>query len=116
MAGNGLTHRSPFAPASGNGNGATVFVKGVIYEKTLARTAAGLNQYGFFIQNTAAQSDGDSTTSDGIWVFMGGFPDILNVVAGQPSYIPQVGDEIVLRGAGLSSSTSRSWRARASSR
>ena len=99
VAGNGLTHRSPFAPASGNGNGATVFVKGVIYERTLARTAAGLNQYGFFIQNTAAQSDGDSTTSDGIWVFMGGFADVLNVVAGQPSYIPQVGDEIVLRGA-----------------
>ena len=76
-----------------------VFIKGVIYEKTLARTAAGLNQYGFFIQNTAAQADGDSTTSDGIWVFMGGFADVLNVVAGQPSYIPQVGDEIVLRGA-----------------
>jgi uncharacterized protein len=99
VAGNGLTHRSPFAPASGNGNGAVVFVKGVIYEKTLARTAAGLNQHGFFIQNTAAQSDGDSTTSDGIWVFMGGFADVLNVVGGQPSYIPQVGDEIVLRGA-----------------
>ncbi len=99
VAGNGLNHRSPLAPPSGNGAGATVFIKGVVYETTLARTAAGANQYGFFIQNTAAQSDGDPTTSDGIWIFMGAFADVLNVVSGQPSYIPKVGDEIVLRGA-----------------
>ena len=37
-ADNGLVHRSPFAPPSGNGSGQTVFVKGVVYEKTLART------------------------------------------------------------------------------
>ena len=100
VAGNGLTHRSPFAPASGNGErGQPSSSRGSSTRATLARTAAGLHEYGFFIQNTAAQSDGDSTTSDGIWVFMGGFADVLNVVAGQPSYIPQVGDEIVLRGA-----------------
>ena len=99
VTGNGLTHRSPFAPPSGNGAGQTVFIKGIVYEKTLARTSAGANQFGFFIQNTAAQADGDPTTSDGIWIFMGGFSDILNVVSGQPSYVPQVGDEIVLRGA-----------------
>ena len=99
VAGNGLNHRSPLAPPSGNGAGATVFIKGVVYETTLARTAAGANQYGFFIQNTAAQADGDPTTSDGIWIFMGAFADVLNVVSGQPSYIPKVGDEIVLRGA-----------------
>jgi uncharacterized protein len=99
VAGGGLTHRSPFAPPSGNGTGATVFIKGVVYEKTLARTSAGANQFGFFIQNTAAQADGDPTTSDGIWIFMGAFSDVLNVVSGQPSYIPKVGDEIVLRGA-----------------
>ena len=44
------------------------------------------------------------------------FADVLNVVSGQPSYIPQVGDEIVLRGAVPSSSTSRSLRARGSSK
>jgi len=99
VTGNGLTHRSPFAPPSGNGAGQTVFIKGIVYEKTLARTSAGANQFGFFIQNTAAQADGDPTTSDGIWIFMGSFSDILNVVSGQPSYVPQVGDEIVLRGA-----------------
>jgi predicted extracellular nuclease len=94
----GLTHRSPFAPPTGNGAGETVFIKGVVYEKTLARTNTGANQFGFFIQNTAAQADGDTTTSDGIWIFMGAFPDVLNVVGGQPAYVPQVGDEIVLRG------------------
>ena len=59
-ADNGLVHRSPFAPPTGNGTGQTVFVKGVVYEKTLARTAAGASQFGIFIQNTAAQADGDS--------------------------------------------------------
>ena len=58
VAGNGFRHRSPFAPASGNGGGQTVFIKGVVYEKTLARTSAGANQHGIFIQNTAAQADG----------------------------------------------------------
>jgi uncharacterized protein len=94
----GLLHRSPFAPPSGNGAGQTVVIKGVVYEKTLARTATGANQYGFFIQNTAAQADGDPFTSDGIWIFMGAFPDVLNATSGQPAYVPQVGDEIVLRG------------------
>ena len=99
VAGNGLAHRSPLAPPSGNGAGTIVFIKGVVYETTLARTSAAPNQYGFFIQNTAAQADGDPTTSDGIWIFMGAFPDVLNAVTGQGSYVPKVGDEIVLRGA-----------------
>ena len=94
----GPFHRSPFAPPTGNAAGETVAIRGVVYQKTLARTSAGANQYGFFIQNTAAQADGNPFTSDGIWVFMGAFPDVLNVVQGQPAYIPQVGDEIVLQG------------------
>ena len=94
----GLLHRSPFAPPTGNGAGQAVVIQGVIYQKTLSRTNTGANQYGFFIQNTAAQADGDPFTSDGIWIFMGAFPDVLNAVTGQPAYIPQVGDEIVLRG------------------
>jgi len=88
----GLTHRSPFAPPSGNGSGQTVVVRGVIYEKTLARTSSGGSQYGFFIQDTAATADGDPKTSDGIFVFMGGFPDLIG------GNVPQVGDEIVLLG------------------
>jgi predicted extracellular nuclease len=94
----GLLHRSPFAPPSGNNAGQNVAIKGVVYETTLARTAAGASQFGFFIQNTQAQADANAFTSDGIWVFMGGFSDVLNFRSGQPSYVPKVGDEIVLTG------------------
>jgi predicted extracellular nuclease len=89
---NGLTHRSPMAPPSGNSTGATVLVQGVIYQKTLARTSAGAAQYGFFIQNTAAQDDDDPNSSDGIFVFMGGFTSLFG------GYVPQVGDEVVISG------------------
>ena len=100
-AADGLLHRSPFAPPTGNAGGQTVAIKGIVYEKTLARTTSltAPNQFGFFIQNTAAQADGDPFTSDGIWVFMGGFSNVLNFVSGQPTYVPQVGDEIVLTGS-----------------
>lgn len=89
---NGLTHRSSFAPPSGNSSGATVVVRGVIYQKTLARTSAGGSQNGFFIQNTPATADGDPRTSDGIFVFMGGFTDLIG------GYVPVVGDEVVISG------------------
>ena len=94
----GPFHRSPFAPPSGNAAGQTVIVRGVVYQKTFALESDGDEQHGFFIQNTVAQADGDQTTSDGIWVFLGRFRDVLNAVSGQPAYLPQVGDEIVLQG------------------
>jgi hypothetical protein len=86
----GATDRSPYAPASGNGSGQTVAVQGVIYQRTLARTASGGSNWGFFLQNTDATDDGNALTSDGIFVF-----------TGAPSfggYTPQVGDEIILQG------------------
>lgn len=92
----GMTHRSPFAPASGNGNGQTVTVQGVIYEKTLARTSSGALNYGFFIQNTAATADTDPNTSDGLFVFHGTFTTLRRDGGG--FYPPRVGDEVVLRG------------------
>ena len=88
----GLAHRSSYAPPSGNGTGQTVTVQGVIYEKTLARTSAGGSQNGFFLQNTQATADGDPNSSDGIFVFMGGFPDLIG------GYVPQIGDEVVIQG------------------
>lgn len=88
----GLLHRSPYAPASGNGTGQSVVVSGVIYEKTLARTSSGDSQYGFFIQNTATSADADPDSSDGIFVFMSGFTSLIG------GYTPQVGDEVVIRG------------------
>ena len=67
---NGATHASPRV-------GQRVTIRGVIYERTLMRTAAGGNQRGFFIQNTAATADGDPTTSDGIFVFTGSFTTLI---------------------------------------
>ncbi|MEJ2263501.1 MAG: hypothetical protein P8X95_08645 [Anaerolineales bacterium] len=81
----GATFISPYV-------GQTVAVQGVIYQKTQARTSSGGTQYGFFIQNTAATADSDPNSSDGIFVFMSGFTDLIG------GYVPQVGDEIVLRG------------------
>jgi len=99
---NGLTFRSPFAPPTGNSPGATeVRVQGVIYEKTLSRGTPTTvnpsgNQFGFFLQNTASTADGDPLTSDGIFVFMGRFSTLLRDGGG--TYLPSVGDEVVIRG------------------
>ncbi|MGH2605325.1 MAG: lamin tail domain-containing protein, partial [Anaerolineales bacterium] len=87
---NGPTHRSPYAPPSGNGAGATVAVRGVIYERTRARTSAGAAQHGFFIQDTAATADADPNSSDGAFVFMGGFTSLIG------GYVPVVGDEVII--------------------
>ncbi|GFJ91104.1 hypothetical protein Prum_047460 [Phytohabitans rumicis] len=88
----GKTDRSPLAPASGNGTSSTLYdVRGVITQRTLARTSAGANQYGFFLQSRAGASDGDPLTSDGIFVFMGAFTSLIG------GYVPTVGDEVVLR-------------------
>jgi len=91
----GLGHRSPYAPSSGNGYGDTVVVQGVIYAKTQQRSSGG-SYYGFFIQNTADTADGDPLTSDGIFIFHYVY-DTLRVDDGG-YYLPQVGDEVILRG------------------
>ncbi len=89
---NGTTHRSPYAPPSGNGTGQTVIVQGVIYEKTLQATSGTNTNKGFFLQNTAATADGDPNTSDGLFVFMGNFTTLIG------GYAPTVGDEVVVSG------------------
>jgi predicted extracellular nuclease len=87
----GTAHRSPFAPPSGNGSGETVFIQGVIYEKTWQATSFGYYR-GFFIQNTATTADGDPNTSDGIFVFMSTYDSLIG------GYVPLVGDEVVISG------------------
>jgi predicted extracellular nuclease len=88
---NGPTHRSELAPPTGNGSSSNLyFVRGVITQKTLARSSSGSLQNGFFLQDTLARSDGDTTTSDGIFVFMGAFTSLIG------GYVPRVGDEVVL--------------------
>ncbi len=87
-----LADRSPLAPASGNGSSSEYHdVRGVITQKTLARTSAGAAQHGFFLQSRLGATDGDPASSDGIFVFMGGFTSLIG------GYTPTVGDEVVLR-------------------
>jgi predicted extracellular nuclease len=87
----GPEDRSSLAPPTGNGSSsASYFVRGVITQKTLARTAAGASQNGFFLQDTLAQSDNDPNTSDGVFVFMGSFTSLIG------GYVPRVGDEVIL--------------------
>jgi predicted extracellular nuclease len=85
----GDTFLSPFA-------GQQVVVQGVVTQKTLGRTSTGGILNGFFLQNTPATADGDPTTSDGVFVFLGGFTTLLRADGG-PAYLPQVGDELTLR-------------------
>ena len=76
----GATFASPYV-------GQTVTVRGVVTE----RTREGANN-GFYLQNTAATADSDPNSSDGIFVFMGGFTSLIG------GYVPVVGDEISLTG------------------
>ena len=88
----GPQHRSALAPATGNGTSSAFhFVRGVITQKTLARSSAGVSQNGFFLQDTLARADANPETSDGIFVFMGNFTSLIG------GYVPRVGDEVVLR-------------------
>ena len=85
----GATFESPL-------EGQQVVVRGVVTQKTLARSQSGSLQNGFFLQNTPATADADPTTSDGVFVFLGGFTTLLRADGG-PAYLPQIGDELLLR-------------------
>ncbi len=85
---NGPSHKSP---QEGN----TVTIRGVIYEKTLQATSGASTNKGFFIQNTVATADGDSQTSDGLFVYMG---TSTGISGPNGQYTPKVGDEIILTG------------------
>ncbi|MCM0675512.1 lamin tail domain-containing protein [Micromonospora phytophila] len=88
----GPADRSPLAPATGNGTSSTLHdVRGVITQLTLARESSGREQRGFFLQSRQGATDGDPTSSDGIFVFMGSFTSLIG------GYVPTVGDEVVLR-------------------
>ncbi|MDR7543199.1 MAG: hypothetical protein QN120_02980 [Armatimonadota bacterium] len=72
-------------------------MRGVIYQRTLARTPGGGSVYGFFLQNTGMTRDADASTSDGIFVFTGRLPALPRDDT-PGTYVPAVGDEVVLRG------------------
>ncbi len=88
----GDTDRSPLAPPVGTTPSTTFYaVRGVITQRVLSRTAAGVDQNGFFLQSRLGATDEDATTSDGIFVFMGAFTSLIG------GYVPAVGDEVVIR-------------------
>jgi predicted extracellular nuclease len=83
---NGTAHTSPYV-------GQAVLIQGVIYEKTLQAISNSTDTYkGFYIQNTAATSDGNPLTSDGLFVFMSTYTTLIG------DYTPTVGDEVALIG------------------
>ena len=75
---NPRTQRSPYAPASGNGSSSSRYrVRGVVTQLALSRTGAGAEQRGFFLQSRTGFTDGDPTTSDGVFVFTGSFTTLI---------------------------------------
>jgi predicted extracellular nuclease len=87
---NGLTDASPLT-------GQQVFVRGVITQLGRFPTSSGGVNRGFWIQSATDASDGDPLSSDGLFVFVGGFDTVLRLDGGT-AYRPQVGDQVVLRG------------------
>ncbi|HSN98909.1 MAG TPA: hypothetical protein VLS89_11510, partial [Candidatus Nanopelagicales bacterium] len=91
----GEEHRSPYAPADGNGAGQVVSVRGVIYQELLDPERGG--GHGFFLQNTEEIGDEDPRTSDAIFVWSGESRALSSMYG--MGYAPEIGDEIVVRGA-----------------
>jgi predicted extracellular nuclease len=87
---NGLTDASPFA-------GQQVFVRGVVTQSGRFPTSSGGRNFGFWIQSTTSDGDGDPLSSDGLFVFIGSFSTVLRLDGG-PAYAPVVGDQLILRG------------------
>ncbi|MFF5175316.1 lamin tail domain-containing protein [Micromonospora sp. NPDC000089] len=88
----GDADRSPLAPASGTGTSTALYdVRGVVTQLALSKTSSGADQRGFFLQSRKGATDGDPTSSDGIFVFMGSFTSLIG------GYVPTVGDEVVIR-------------------
>ena len=92
---NPLTHRSPLIPPSGPTP--PVFTEGVVTQKLVNRSSAGVTQFAIFLQSTESTDDDNPLSSDGIYVFMNRFPDLLRDDGVSGNYVPQVGDEIIVR-------------------
>ena len=86
---NGATDASPKVAQ-------TVSVRGVVTQRMRFPTSFGSQRYGFFLQSTIAEADGDALSSDGIFVFLN-FSPFMPRVGGGPDYFPVVGDQIVVR-------------------
>jgi predicted extracellular nuclease len=86
----GPTSRSPYAPPSGNGAGTEVLsARGIVTERSLARTSSGGSNNGFWLQTRPVEADDNNQTSDGIFVFTGASPTV-------DGYTPTVGDDVTV--------------------
>lgn len=85
----GVSHRSPLV-------GETVIVRGVVHQIVRWKAAAGHDLYGMMIQDLPEEADGDPLTSDGLFVYTGGLPELNREDQGQQRMV--VGDVLTLRG------------------
>jgi uncharacterized protein len=92
---NPLTHRSPLIPSGGPNP--VVFTQGVVTQKLMSLSSAGVTQHAIFLQSTESTDDDNPLSSDGIYVFMSRFADLLRDDGVSGNYVPQIGDEIVVR-------------------
>lgn len=77
-------------------HGETVTVRGVVHQLMRWKTSEGEDVYGFFVQSAAADADGDPQTSDGLFVYMGRTPALVD--GDQKPVNVRVGDALVLKG------------------
>lgn len=75
--------------------GELVMFEGIIYQICMWRTSASGRHYGFLIQNSAAQSDQNPNTSDGLFIYCG---NALTLPHGKGDYTPKTGDHVILNG------------------
>jgi predicted extracellular nuclease len=85
----GLAHRSPLV-------GERVVVRGVVHTILRWQAAAGHSLYGMMIQDLPAEADGDPMSSDGLFVYLGGMPELDLEGPGQQRI--NRGDLVTLRG------------------
>ena len=85
----GGAHRSPLV-------GETVVVQGVVHTVLRWRASGGHGLYGLMLQDLPGQTDGDAHSSDGIFVYAGGAPNLPMAEQGNHRYAP--GDLLTLRG------------------
>ncbi|MFT5124213.1 MAG: putative extracellular nuclease [Verrucomicrobiales bacterium] len=76
-------------------NGQVITFQGVIYQISMWEALTSGVHYGFLVQNTAEQSDGDPATSDGLFIYCG---NTLSLELGSGQYRPKPGDHVILKG------------------
>ncbi len=85
----GEAHRSPLV-------GESVVVRGMVHQIVRWQASAGHSLYGIMIQDLPDEADGDPLSSDGLFVYTGGAPNLR--LQDQGNHAISLGDILVLRG------------------